>query len=124
MADIRTWSCEIGVIPEQMIPDGGDAPFRNVVAECWDRIFPGVPCSISSGWGRVTAALPEHSVQSEPYLGLATTEELMRELITRFVVHYPHNDVKQMDMTSKALYLAEILGSLSAPEKEYRTVDS
>lgn len=112
MADIRTWSCEIGVVPDQMIPDGGDAPFRCAVENAWEKMFPGIPCSISSGWGPVTPALPQHSVQNEAYLGLATTEELLRELIARFSLN--HN----------AVILAEMVGGLSMTEKEYRTVDS
>ena len=54
----------------------------------------------------------------EPLLGLATTEELFREIITRFAMlgRYP-------GPVERALVLAEMLGSLSAEDREYRTVD-
>lgn len=51
-----------------------------------------------------------------PLLGLATTEELIRELIARFTI--PATRV------SEALRLAEMIGNLSAGEREYRTTDS
>jgi hypothetical protein len=57
----------------------------------------------------------------EPLLGLATTEELMRELIVRFTAKFTIHDV--IGGVEKALVLAEMLGSLSSTEREYRTVD-
>lgn len=55
----------------------------------------------------------------EPLLGLATTEELFREIIARFAMlaRYP-------GPVERALVLAEMLGGLSAEDREYRTVDS
>lgn len=49
-------------------------------------------------------------------LGLATTEQLMRELMTRFAMtaDYPSID--------RALVLAEMLGRLPSNEREYSTV--
>jgi hypothetical protein len=54
----------------------------------------------------------------EANLGLATTEELFREIITRFAMlgRYP-------GPVERALVLAEMLGGLSATDREYRTVD-
>jgi hypothetical protein len=52
----------------------------------------------------------------EPLLGCATTEQLIRELIVRFTV--PGTNVRH------ALVLAELVGSLSALDREYRTVSS
>ena len=140
MADIRTWSCEIGVVPFEMIPDGGDQPFRDVVRECWGKMFPDIPYSIASGWGRVTAALPQHSLPSEwagadfhipttpippqANLGCATTEDLMTELICRFQLAYPMDNVQHSIMVSRAINLARMLGGLSQADAEYRTVDS
>lgn len=60
----------------------------------------------------------------EPYLGLATTEELFRELIARFSVNADRNVIGNLNMVNRALVLAEMLGSLSGPDREYRTVDS
>jgi hypothetical protein len=60
----------------------------------------------------------------EPLLGLATIEQLMRELIVRFTVHYPHDSISQMKSIERALALSEMLGGLDAPIREYRTVDA
>jgi len=135
MADIRTWSCEIGVVPESMIPDGGDQPFRHVVRKCWEEMFPDIPYAISSGWGPVTPALPQHSlpaewagaefnIPSKANLGCATTEDLMTELICRFQLAYPMDNVQHSVMVSRAINLARMLGGLSQADAEYRTVDS
>jgi len=53
-----------------------------------------------------------------PLLGLATSEELIRELIVRFKINGDPGDV------DRALMLAEMVGQMSAPSREYRTVDS
>lgn len=57
------------------------------------------------------------------FLGLATTEDLFRELIARLKLNTlgPHTNLLDIE---RALTLAEILGSMSAPEREYRTVDA
>ncbi len=65
----------------------------------------------------------ETKVPEEPLLGLATTEELFRELIARFTVHYPRDVGSTLFMINRALTLSEMLGGLSTVEKEYRTVD-
>jgi hypothetical protein len=54
---------------------------------------------------------------NEPLLGLATTEELFREIIVRFTVP------PTFQGTNNALVLAEMLGGLGALDREYRTVD-
>lgn len=60
-------------------------------------------------------------------LGLATTEELMRELICRFkMTQYDHLSGVRADVVravDRALALSEMLGGLNGPEREYRTVD-
>jgi hypothetical protein len=54
----------------------------------------------------------------EPRLGLATTEQLLREVIARlFVVPGAPGDVWD------ALILAEMIGRMTANTREYRTVD-
>lgn len=55
-------------------------------------------------------------------LGLATTEELVRELICRFKLNMLGTHTNLLDI-ERALTLAELLGSLSKPEREYRTVE-
>ena len=57
-----------------------------------------------------------------PYLGLADTEMLMRELITRFKMNMYGAHTKMLDF-DRALVLAEMLGSMGATEREYRPVD-
>ena len=54
----------------------------------------------------------------EANLGLATTEDLLRELISRFTAPNP-----TFSGIRRALVLAEMLGTLSANESEYRPVD-
>ena len=51
----------------------------------------------------------------EPLLGLASTEELLREVITRLADHSMG--------TAWALAMAEMLGAMTAAQREYRTVD-
>jgi hypothetical protein len=59
----------------------------------------------------------------EANLGLATTEEMLRELICRFSGHRPHNPLGHREGINRCVTLAEMLGSLSTAEREYRTVD-
>jgi hypothetical protein len=53
-----------------------------------------------------------------PLLGLATTEELFREIIARFTITQTGPI-----MTQNALILAEMLGGLHALDREYRTAE-
>lgn len=55
-------------------------------------------------------------IGNEPLLGLASTEDLFHELISR---------CRRLPISSfdQAIALAEMLGSMSAPEREYRTID-
>ena len=67
------------------------------------------------------AAVTPNADYGAAQLGLATTEELIRELIARFTVHYAHDEVGQRRNTERALMLAELLGGLAAVDREYRT---
>lgn len=53
-----------------------------------------------------------------PLLGLATTEELFREILARFTTSLsgPGN-------TQRALVLAEMLGGMPGYDREYRTAE-
>jgi hypothetical protein len=55
-------------------------------------------------------------------LGLATTETLLRELMTRFKINAVANQDVSLNI-NRALTLALLLGSLSELDKEYRTVN-
>jgi hypothetical protein len=58
-----------------------------------------------------------------PRLGLATTEELYRELICRHRMEGgPHDSPGRAMGMNRALVLAEQLGGLSSTDREYRTV--
>lgn len=62
-----------------------------------------------------------------PLLGLATNEELLRELICRFKMTQYENRASgvRTDVVlavDRALVLAEMLGGMGAPEREYRPV--
>ena len=61
-------------------------------------------------------------ITNEPLLGLATTEDLFRELISRFKMNMYGAHTKLLDF-ERALVLAEMLGGMDANEREYRTVD-
>lgn len=67
---------------------------------------------------------PEYSLQAS--LGLASTEDLFRELICRLAI-VPRQEgltpVTHLVGTERGLILAEMLGSLNTLEREYRTVD-
>jgi hypothetical protein len=63
---------------------------------------------------------------NEPLLGLATNEDMLRELICRFKMsqYSPHGSNQTAHQSiERALVLAEMLGGMGAPEREYRTVD-
>jgi hypothetical protein len=68
--------------------------------------------------------MPEPRIEpltDSPILGLATTDEMLRELIARFTVNARGTHTLLIDVRRIAT-LAELLGGLSAPEREYRTV--
>lgn len=58
------------------------------------------------------------TTQNEPLLGLATTEELFREIIARFTT-----SLYSAGSMQRSLILAEMLGGLSATDREYRTAE-
>jgi len=61
-----------------------------------------------------------------PNLGLATNEDLMRELICRFKMEQFNAGAGTISINGaieRALTLSEMIGGMSAPEREYRTVD-
>lgn len=61
--------------------------------------------------------------QDEPLLGLATTEELFRELIARLSDPFS-TDLGCTPAIRRVAALAEMLGSLPMTVREYRAVDS
>jgi hypothetical protein len=58
-------------------------------------------------------------------LGLATTEKLIRELITRFKMDALNlnNNIDQIKYMDRAITMGILLGSMSPEDREYRTVD-
>jgi hypothetical protein len=66
--------------------------------------------------------MPRPVTAQEAHLGLATTEELFREIIARFS-NWPSGSVEEWAGHRNALVLAEMLGTLGAVVREYRTVD-
>ena len=61
----------------------------------------------------------------EALLGLATNEDLLRELICRFKMEqYVPGSMETVHLSiDRALILSELLGGLDGPMREYRTVD-
>jgi hypothetical protein len=60
---------------------------------------------------------PTSTEPTDPLLGLASSEQLIRELIARWTIPATYSG------TQRALMLAEILGGLDPADREYRTVD-
>ena len=106
----------------------------------WMHNFDGLPCFSVSGGGGGAGRSPDYIVHTgvgsggagawtappkkeTANLGLATTEELFRELIARAKTNLFGNvgDARAVD---RAVALAEMLGGLSASDREYRTVDA
>jgi len=46
------WTCEIGPIPRDRVPDGGDLPLRLAVKEAFRQMFGEDAEFCASGWGR------------------------------------------------------------------------
>ena len=67
--------------------------------------------------GELSRTVP---ITNEPLLGLATTEQMFRELISRFKMEMFELDA--LAAVERALVLAEMLGNMTAEEREYRTV--
>lgn len=57
-------------------------------------------------------------------LGEASTEELMRELIARDRTSVIQSTFDAYTRVRRVEVLAEMLGSMNSPTREYRTVDS
>jgi hypothetical protein len=55
-------------------------------------------------------------------LGLATTEEMLRELICRFKLDGCYASNGSIRAIERALTLSELLGGLDGPTREYKTV--
>ena len=95
----------------------------------WMHSFDGLPCFamtgggagrspdyiIHAGVGSGAGAWTTPPKKDTANLGLATTEEIFRELIARF-----QNSAWTVP---DALKLAEMLGGLQAQDRDYRTVD-
>jgi hypothetical protein len=62
-------------------------------------------------------------VELDPRLGVASTEDLLRELICRFKMDLfvPGSTETHSASVERAIVLAEMLGGMDAPTREYRT---
>lgn len=47
----KIWSCKIGEVDADLLPDGADFPMRMAIAEAYQRITGKEPNFIFSGWG-------------------------------------------------------------------------
>ena len=67
--------------------------------------------------------IPKQDRPADARLGLATTEELFRELICRFKMDLYVQGSTETHHASveRAIVLAEMLGGIDAPTREYRT---
>ena len=97
----------------------------------WMHSFDGLPCFAMTGGGGGAGRSPDYIIHAgvgsgagawtappkkeTANLGLATTEELFRELIARFRSYTDYD---------RAITIAEMLGGLSANDREYRPADA
>jgi hypothetical protein len=105
------------------IRDDEDGPLRAAVFQaigaastCWEEIPHSVFDSTKAKW--VGDGLLAYLAKDGPLLGLATTEELFREIIARFTVAGPEGG-----NWARTVILAEMLGGLSMVDREYRTAE-
>lgn len=48
---MKIWSCKIGEVDPEKVPDGGDWPMRQAISEAYERITGEAPTFLFSGWG-------------------------------------------------------------------------
>ena len=58
----------------------------------------------------------------EPHLGLATTEELINEIISRITTDSCTTNASPLTAIERVRVLAYLLGSMTPQEREYRTI--
>ena len=135
------WTCKIGPANRDKLPDGADHPLRQAVIHAFGQLVGEDAFTVSSGWGRNSCDEPEHS---EPFacsrkaeggfvcestllleqegarLGMATTEELLRELEARGSMTEADDAIgKYLEIESRVLR-----GTLTPEMLSYRTVDA
>lgn len=97
----RQWTCKIGYMATEALPEGADNPLRRAVEAAYEQHFGKEPDFCESGWGEPT-----------PDLGLATTDLLIAELRSR------------LEGTPGPEGLDELRMFLTPEQLAYRTVDS
>ncbi|MEY4932521.1 MAG: hypothetical protein RLZZ403_841 [Pseudomonadota bacterium] len=130
LAEIETFP--VHAVKEERTWQGGkwveshgviDTIRRDDVLDVFSRVLLAEKLRDSKPLEVAASAVGARASWSEANLGAATTEELLREVIARFSI--PQEGFK-MDsgLVHRSLVLAEMIGSLSAYDREYRTVDS
>lgn len=114
MADDAYWTCRIGPVDRDKLPNWADSPLRKAVANAFLELIGRDAQTVSSGWGR--------KEEESPWLGFATTRELLQELkargeVSAFVGEYPET------MGDMAIGAAKLLDGLPGSMLDYRTVD-
>lgn len=115
MGEKAYWTCKIGPANRDNLPDGADSSLQRAVAEAYVQMIGFEAATLSSGWGR--------GEKEGPYLGLATTRELLEELKARGEVSATIGDYPE-EMGDMAIGAANLLEKLPGSMLDYRTVDS
>lgn len=116
MSELAYWTCKIGPVKREDLPDGADSPLRQAVQTVFIDTFRIPPHELSSGWG-------QNYHDEHARLGLASTRELLEELKTRGEVS-PMIGAYPEEMSNMAIGAAWLMDSLPGSMLDYRTVDS
>lgn len=116
MSELVYWTCTIGPVKRENLPDGADSPLRKAVQTAFIDMLRIPPHELSSGWGK-------NYYDDHARLGLATTRELLQELKSRGEVSATVGEYPQ-EMGDMAIGAAWLMDSLPGSMLDYRTVDS
>lgn len=114
----RTWSCEIGYVADEDLPDGADWPMRLAVKQAFYTLTGKRTDFCSSGWGRLTAASapPEplaEQIEAAYYEGFEAGE----------AIHVTTIGPLESWTTSKSARVAAALATAAPPAQEAETRD-
>lgn len=62
---MKIWSCLIGEVPDSMVPQGGDWPMRQAVANAYRELTGAEPRFIFSGWGAELTDIQREIVEED-----------------------------------------------------------
>lgn len=66
----KAWSCKIGHIDEEQLPDGSDALLREAVARAYRELTGQYPTFLFSGWGAKLSDEENEVVERQKSIGV------------------------------------------------------